>query len=72
MWRDRQLSLTDPLITRHRDQVEVGRVTTLSPEQYGQLQSYRMGLRDWPSATMFPDLGCRPVAPDWLAGELSA
>lgn len=72
VWRDRQLSLTDPLITRHRDQVEVGRVTSLSPEQYGQLQSYRMGLRDWPSAPMFPDVGNRPVAPTWVAAELSS
>lgn len=72
IWRDRQLTLTDTLVTRHRDQVEVGRVTTLSPEQYRQLQGYRMELRDWPDSAMFPDIAYRPSAPVWLVNQLSA
>lgn len=72
MWRNRQLSLTDPLITRHRDQAEVGRVTTLSPEQYRQLQDYRMELRDWPDSAMFPDIAFRPSDPVWLVNQSSA
>lgn len=68
-WRDRQLSITDPLVTRHRDQLEVGRATTLTLEQYRQLQAFRLDLRDWPGALRFPDIEYRPVAPSWLSEE---
>ena len=68
-WRDRQLSITDPLVTRHRDQIEVGRATTLTHEQYQQLQVFRLNLRDWPGAQHFPDIEHRPIAPSWLSEE---
>lgn len=68
--RDRELLLTDPLIARHRDQVEAGRSTTLSVDQYQQLQGYRQDLRDWPDAGHFPAVEYRPVQPDWLAEQL--
>lgn len=68
--RDRALLLTDPLIARHRDQVEAGRPTALSADQYKQLQGYRQDLRDWPDSQYFPAAEYRPVQPDWLAEQL--
>jgi len=66
-WRDRQLSGTDNWVVRHRDELEADRQTTLSAEQYQQLQRYRLDLRDWPESDLFPAAASRPLAPDWLA-----
>ncbi|WLG37610.1 tail fiber assembly protein [Pseudomonas rhodesiae] len=68
-WRDRQLKATDSLVTRHRDELEADRPTTLSAEQYQQLQRYRLDLRDWPEADLFPAVANRPPAADWLPGS---
>lgn len=69
--RDRVLLLTDPLISRHRDEVEAERPTTLTAEQYRQLQRYRQDLRDWPESEHFPALEHRPEQPAWLADQLA-
>lgn len=66
-WRDTQLALTDPLITRHRDELEFAEAMTLTDEQYRQLQSYRSKLRSWPELADFPTEGHRPVQPGWFA-----
>ena len=66
-WRDRQLSATDSLVTRHRDELEADRPTTLTAEQYQELQRYRLDLRDWPGSGLFPAAGGRPTPPAWLA-----
>ena len=68
--RDRVLLLTDPLISRHRDEVEAERLTTLTAEQYKQLQGYRQDLRDWPESEHFPAIEYRPDEPVWLAAHL--
>ena len=68
-WRDGQLLITDPLVARHRDEQEAGGETTLTSEQYSQLQQYRKALRDWPQSAAFPDASQRPVAPAWLAEQ---
>lgn len=68
-WRDRQLLISDPLVTRHRDELEAERTTSLSAAQYKQLQAYRLALRDWPLAEAFPDTVQRPIEPDWLAEQ---
>lgn len=65
--RDRALLLTDPLISRHRDEVEAERPSTLTAAQYTQLQGYRQNLRDWPESAHFPALEFRPEQPAWLA-----
>ena len=65
--RDRALLLTDPLISRHRDELEAERPTTLTAEQYKQLQGYRQDLRDWPESQHFPAIEYRPAQPAWLA-----
>ncbi len=64
--RDRTLLLTDPLIARHRDELEAERSTTLTAKQYKQLQGYRQDLRDWPESANFPSTEARPIAPPWL------
>lgn len=70
-WRDSQLLATDGVINRHRDEAESGGETTLTLEQYGALQAYRQGLRNWPETPIFPDSTERPVAPAWLVQQLS-
>ena len=68
-WRDAQLALTDPLVSRHRDEVEEGGATSLTLEQYAQLQAYRRQLRDWPQGSQFPLADHRPPAPTWLSAQ---
>jgi len=68
--RDRALLLTDPMIARHRDELEAERPTTLTAEQYKQLQGYRQDLRDWPESEHFPAVEHRPEQPAWLAEQL--
>jgi hypothetical protein len=65
-WRDGQLVVSDGMVARHRDELEDGRVTTLSVEQYSELQAYRRSLRNWPESGEFPMLDHRPIAPFWL------
>jgi hypothetical protein len=69
-WRDGQLAATDGVVSRHRDELEEGDATTLTPEQYRQLQQYRRSLRDWPQSGEFPLLDHRPQAPEGLAEYL--
>lgn len=66
VWRDRQLAFTDPLISRHRDEIEEGGPTSITLEQYAELQAYRRTLRNWPEAGEFPLTEHRPVPPTWL------
>ncbi|MGC6372869.1 phage tail assembly chaperone [Pseudomonas sp. S2.OTC.A_B10] len=69
-FRDKMLLLTDPLVARHRDELEADRPTTLTAEQYKQLQGYRQDLRDWPESQYFPLVEHRPESPPWLAEQL--
>jgi hypothetical protein len=66
-WRTAQLAATDGLVARDRDELEDGGGTTLTTEQYSELQAYRRELRDWPQGSFFPFSEHRPVAPRWLA-----
>lgn len=68
-WRTTELASTEWLVMRHRDELDMGRSTTLTDEQYAELLTYRQALRDWPLAAGFPDTSQRPVAPDWLAEQ---
>ncbi|WP_085600745.1 MULTISPECIES: tail fiber assembly protein [unclassified Pseudomonas] len=69
-WRDQQLTETDGVVTRHRDELEDGAATTLTAEQYSQLQAYRRALRGWPESGEFPLSEHRPPAPVWLPEHL--
>lgn len=68
-WRDAQLALSDPLVSRHRDEVEDGGATSITAEQYAELQAYRRQLRDWPQGEKFSLAKQRPVAPSWLSAQ---
>lgn len=68
-WRDSQLAMTDPLVSRHRDEVEEGGATSITAEQYVELQAYRRQLRDWPQGEQFPLIDHRPIAPPWLTEQ---
>jgi hypothetical protein len=68
-WRDAQLALTDPLVSRHRDEIEEGGATSLTAEQYAALQAFRRQLRDWPQGPQFPLAEHRPPAPTWLSAQ---
>lgn len=65
-WRDSQLAATDATVTRHRDEVEEGSPTTLTPAQYADLQAYRRALRNWPESGEFPLKEHRPPEPEWI------
>lgn len=65
-WRDQQLLQTDSIVTRHRDELEFESSTTLTAEQYRELQLFRSALRKWPESSTFPDLPGRPTPPGWL------
>ncbi|MBV4459989.1 phage tail assembly chaperone [Pseudomonas sp. COR58] len=69
-WRDAQLAATDGLVARDRDELEDGGGTTLTTEQYTELQTYRRALRDWPQGSFFPFSEHRPAAPRWLASSV--
>ncbi|MEB0223592.1 phage tail protein [Pseudomonas sp. 10S4] len=70
VWRDLRLAETDSVVTRHRDELESSGSTTLTAEQYIELQDYRRHLRNWPEGAEFPLVDHRPVAPPWLTGSL--
>ena len=69
-WRDQRLAETDGVVSRHRDELEAASSTTLTAEQYIELQAYRQHLRKWPEAGEFPLIEHRPLAPSWLANQL--
>ncbi len=68
-WRDGELASLMWLRERHRDQLEIGRETTLSAEQFTELLEYMQDLRDWPQSPDFPDIEQRPVPPVWIADQ---
>ncbi len=68
-WRDAEIERIKWLRERHRDQLEISEVSTLTAEQFGELLVYMQALRDWPQSPDFPLVKMRPVAPDWIAGQ---
>ncbi|UVJ45547.1 phage tail assembly chaperone [Pseudomonas sp. LS1212] len=68
-WRDGRVDATEWLVTRHRDEQDLQRETTLTPEQFTELLTYRQALRDWPQTETFPDAQNRPVEPPWIAEQ---
>lgn len=64
--RNVELANSGWLVERHRDELEHHTATTLTAEQYTELQIYRHRLRDWPARPGWPDIDM-PRPPDWLA-----
>ena len=68
-WRDTELSALIWLRDRHRDQLEIGTKTTLTPEQFTELLTHMQALRDWPQSEQFPVIEYRPVALPWITEQ---
>ncbi|MBT9299801.1 phage tail assembly chaperone [Pseudomonas sp. TAE6080] len=68
-WRDRVISTTEWIVTRHRDEVDMGQETMITPEQFSEVLRYRQALRDWPTVEGFPNVDLRPNPPGWLADQ---
>ena len=68
-WRDTEIERVKWLRERHRDQLDIGEQTTLTPEQFNELLVYMQALRDWPQSPEFPAQEFRPVVPDWVATQ---
>ena len=68
-WRDNELSSVIWLRDRHRDQLDLGTETALTPERFAELLAYMQTLRDWPQLPDFPDSQHRPTAPAWIAEQ---
>lgn len=66
-WRTAELSRYEWVVARHRDEVELEGTTTITADQYAELQAYRRALRNWPAADSFPTVEHRPPTPSWLA-----
>lgn len=72
VWRDAEITASQWLVERHRDQTEAGTATTLTSAQYTELLTYRQALRDWPTVTDFPADSTKPTTPTWLAAAEAA
>ncbi|NWD56287.1 tail fiber assembly protein [Pseudomonas veronii] len=70
-WRDIEINSLNWLRERNRDEVDAGRPTTLTSAQFGELLDYIQQLRDWPASADFPSMDARPLAPAWIAGQIS-
>ena len=68
-WRNGELINHQWLATRHRDESDLERAHTLTPEQFKQLLNYLQALRDWPQASDFPATEYRPEPPGWIAEQ---
>lgn len=69
VWRNFELGATEWLVTRHRDEHDLGVAPTLTVKQFPELLSYRQALRDWPQTATFPSAEFRPIAPSWIADQ---
>jgi len=69
-WRTAELAATDWLITRHRDELDIGAQPTLSEKRFSKLQAWRQALRSWPGTVEMADDLSRPEPPKWLARML--
>lgn len=68
-WRNNEVSASEWLMVRHRDEQDMQMAPTLTVEQFAELLGYRQALRDWPQTEAFPDATQRPVAPPWIAEQ---
>jgi hypothetical protein len=68
-WRDGLLGGLFAARDRHRDELDLGIATTLTPDQFADLLAYIQQLRDWPQSEQFPVVESRPSPPAWLAPE---
>lgn len=53
--RDRAIADTDWLVMRHRDELDMGKQTTITEAEYSRLLEHRQALRDWPCVAGWAD-----------------
>ncbi|CAI8890981.1 Phage tail protein [Pseudomonas sp. IT-347P] len=68
-WRDEQINAILWLRERHRDQLDLNQLPTLTAAQFNELLTYIRNLRDWPQSSEFPSAGARPVEPAWIVEQ---
>jgi hypothetical protein len=68
-WRNGEIDSIRWLRERHRDEVEIGKATSISEAQFEELMIYIQKLRDWPVSQYFPDKGKRPGKPVWIDSQ---
>ncbi|MBC3436058.1 phage tail protein [Pseudomonas sp. BW16M2] len=66
VWRDQEVTRAAWVRDRHRDELELGLIPTLSADRASEVLVYLQQLRDWPQAELFPQVSGRPIAPPWL------
>ncbi|BCX67973.1 phage tail assembly chaperone [Pseudomonas izuensis] len=69
-WRDAEILRVQWLRDRHRDELDLNRPTSITPEQFVKLLSYLQELRDWPVQPGFPVEENRPEIPLWIVEQL--
>lgn len=69
-WRDAQIGRVQWVRDRHRDELDLGRATTITDDQFAGLLAYMQLLRDWPLHIDFPADGSRPSPPNWIANQI--
>jgi hypothetical protein len=69
IWRDAEVSFSDWLVLRHREELDLSLTTSLTALQFSDLLSYRQALRDWPLSPGFPSANDRPVASSRVADQ---
>lgn len=69
IWRNGELVRVSWVRDRHRDEIDLGKATTLDNDQFAELLTYMQDLRDWPESQSFPDTSGRPVPPAWIADQ---
>lgn len=68
--RTMRLSSTDWLVMRHRDELDIGGETTLTTQEFAELQAYRNALRNFPKTLEYTNLEEDPIVwpakPEWM------
>lgn len=69
---DQRISMRETLFTscdwmtwRHRDQLDAGKPTSLTQEQWAELLDYREALRQWPISGEYSE--SFPAKPGWMS-----
>ena len=68
-WRDVEIERVRWLRERHRDEVEIGKATSLTETRFEEILVYIQKLRDWPASNDFPEKGKRPEKPSWVGSQ---
>ncbi len=54
--RDSSIELTDWIVMRHRDELDIGGETTLTAQEFAEVLAYRSALRNFPKTLEYVNL----------------